>query len=94
MTRKRKIRQMRREILRMGEIKDEWRLKEPGLPKKKWGFLVIAIVNGYIISAPDDRKYDAYKGCLEAARWAANQPNGVFSDYCILNGKIRRNENG
>ena len=43
------------------------------LPKKEWGYCVEAIVNGYQITAPDDSWYGAYQGCLEAAKWAAEQ---------------------
>lgn len=74
MNRKRKIRQMRKEIMRLGKITSIEVLKEPGLPKKKWGYCVRAEVCGNRISAPDDSWYEAYKGCLEAARWAAENP--------------------
>ena len=73
MNRKRKIRQIRKEIMRVGKITSISVLKESGQPKKEWGYCVRAEVNGYRISAPDDSWYQAYKGCLEAAKWAAEQ---------------------
>ena len=74
MNRKHKIRQMRKEIMRLGKITSIEVLKEPGLPKKKWGYCVRAEVCGNSISAADDSWYEAYKGCLEVARWAAENP--------------------
>lgn len=70
MNRKRKIRQMRKDILRLGEITGERILREPGAPKKEWGYSLRAKVNGFTIYAPDDSKYEAYKACLDAAKWA------------------------
>lgn len=70
MNRKRKIRQIRKEIMQLGKITSISVLKEPGQPKKEWGYCVRAEVNGYSISALDDSWYQAYKGCLEAAKVA------------------------
>ena len=70
MNRKRKIRQIRKEIMRIGKITSIAVLKELGLPKKEWGYCVRAEVNGYRISASDDSWYQAYKGCFEAAKVA------------------------
>lgn len=74
MNRKRKIRQMRKEIMRLGTIESIKVLKEPGMPKKEWGYIVHACVNGERISAIDDSWYEVYKVCLEAARWLSDKP--------------------
>ena len=73
MNRKRKIRQMRKESMRIGTIESSEVLKESGMPKKKWGYVVHALVNGEHISAVDDSWYEAYIGCLECARWLSTQ---------------------
>ena len=71
--RKRIMRRVRKNIMRLGTItreeilnKDDDGNIEPD--KKKWGYCVEAIVNGWKITAPDDSWYEAYKGCLEAAK--------------------------
>lgn len=75
--RKRIIRRIRKNIMRLGKITCEEVLcrddSETMLPKKEWGYCVRAIVNGYRISAPDDSWYEAYKGCYFAAKWASEQ---------------------
>ena len=48
-------------------------MKEPGLPRKEWGYCVEVNVNGYSICAPDDNWYGAWQGALAAAEWAAEQ---------------------
>jgi hypothetical protein len=73
MNRKRKIRQLRKEIMRLGTIESIEVLKEPGLPKKAWGYCVRVCVNGERVSAADDSWYEVYKGCLEWARWISAQ---------------------
>lgn len=78
MNRKRKIRQMRKNLMRLGTIIREEVLNKDDngnlYPKKEWGYCVEAVVNGWTVTAPDDSWYEAYKGCLWASKWAAQQP--------------------
>lgn len=77
MNRKRKTRQIRKNLMRMGQITwvkvlnrdDDGKI----YPKREWGYCVKISVNGYSITGADDSWYDAYKGALEAAKWAAEQ---------------------
>ena len=55
--------------------------------KRDWGYSVRAIVNGWKITAPDDSWYNAYKGCLVAAKWAMEQPEGGNSIAVRSNGE-------
>ena len=75
--RKRIIRRIRKNIMRLGKITREEVLcrddSESLLPKKEWGYTVHATVNGYRICAPDDSWLGAYRGCYEAAKWASEQ---------------------
>ena len=76
MNRKRKIRHLRKNIMKLGKITRIEVLKEDdGIiwPKKDWGYCVECVVNGYKITAPDDSWYQAYKGAYEAASWASEQ---------------------
>lgn len=74
--------------MRLGKITEERVLNRDDdgklYPKKEWGYTVHAIVNGYSIYAPDDSRYDAYKGCYEAAKWASEQQ----SHNCIDSPKL------
>ncbi len=75
MNRKSIMRRNRKEIMRLGRIIETEVLKrdEDGkiCPKEEWGYCVRAEVNGWRISSPDRNWYEAYVGCLEAARCAA-----------------------
>lgn len=77
MNRKRKIRQIRKNIMRLGKITRAEVLNKDDdgklYPKKEWGYCVGALVNGYTITAYDDSWYEAYKGCLWCAELAAKQ---------------------
>lgn len=91
MNRKRRAQQLRKNIMKLGTIVQEEILNKDDdgtiwPDKRDWGYCVRAVVNGWHISAPDDCWYEAYKGCLEAAKWAMDQkpgrwtPEGVMKD--------------
>jgi len=77
MNRKSVTRARRKEIMRLGRITEErWLSRDDDgtkYPKKDRGYTVHAEVNGYSIIAPDYNRFEAFKGMLEAARWAAEQ---------------------
>lgn len=77
--RKRIIRRLRKNLMRMGKIiKEEVLNKDDDgsiiSDKKEWGYCVEAKVNGWHISAPDVSWYGAYKGAYWGAKWAMKQP--------------------
>ena len=75
-----KLRKMRKNVMRMATRIEEVVLNRDDdgtlWPKKDRGVSVHAIVNGWSIAAPDKTWYEAYKGCLECAKWAMTQPEG------------------
>lgn len=78
MNRKRKIRHMRKNIMRIGKIIHEEKLNKDDegkiiYPKKQWGYGIDILVNGHTICCGSDSKYGAYKGALFAAKWAMEQ---------------------
>ena len=89
MNRKCRAKQIRKSILKMGTIIREEILNKDDdgtvIPnKKEWGYSVEAIVNGWRITAPDDCWYQAYKGCLEAAKWAMEQKPGCWTPEGVM----------
>lgn len=77
--RKRIIRRLRKNLMRLGTITREEILNKEDdgsivLDKKEWGYCVECEVNGWHISAPDDSWYEAYKGAYWCAKWAMKQP--------------------
>lgn len=82
--RKRIMRRVRKNIMQLGTIvreevlnKDEEGNIEPD--KRKYGYCVEAVVNGWHICAPDDSWYMAYKGCLEAAKACLDMESGFHT---------------
>jgi len=82
--RKRIIRRMRKEIMRLGTIISVEALKRDDdgtlCPKKDRGAYVEAIVNGWRICSADNNWYMAYKGCLEAAKMCAKKEPGPWDE--------------
>ena len=77
--RKRLIRQLRKNIMRLGTITREEILNKDDdgsiIPdKKEWGYCIECEVNGWHINAADDSWYEAYKGAYWCAKWAMEQP--------------------
>lgn len=73
------IRRNRKEIMKLGKITRVEVLNKDDdgsilYPKNRWGYCVELEVNGHRITAPNDNWYMAWKGALDAARWASEQP--------------------
>lgn len=93
MNRKNKTRQLRKNIMRHATIVREEILNHDDdgtiYPKKEWGYCIEVIANGWLITAPDDSWYEAYKGLTEAVDWALKQRPG---SWVLENGKPKRLE--
>ena len=78
MNRKSIIRARRKEIMKLGKITEERHLSRDDdgnkIPKRERGYTVHAIVGDWSIYAPDHSKFEAFKGMLDAAKWAAENP--------------------
>ena len=93
MNRKSIIRRMRKNVMRNAIIVREEILNRDDdgklYPKKEWGYCVEVIANGWLITAPDDNRYESYKGVTEAIEWALEQQPG---SWIMENGKPKRLE--
>lgn len=82
--RKRIIRRIRKNVMRLGKITRVKALNRDDdgtkWPKKDCGYVVDCIVNGWRITSVDDSWYGAWQGALECAKWASEKPSFVQSE--------------
>ncbi len=78
---KKRIRKIRKNILRNAMIENERYLKEPGLPKREWGYKIRVLVGGFKCDIYADRPYECYKDALDTVNWFLTATDDIIRQF-------------